>query len=167
MLHATTNPAETKSWHRLTIHHLEMQATHMRELFAEDEERFNRFSLHFEDFLFDFSKNIINRETLEILFGLAREMKLNEAVTQMFQGDAINATEGRAVLHTALRNRSNHPIINGGKDVMPEVNRVLHQMRDFSDRLRNGSFTGYTGKRITTVVNIGIGGSDLGPVMVC
>lgn len=167
MLHASTNPAETKSWHKLTIHHLEMQATHLRELFAEDPERFNRFSLHFEDFLFDFSKNIISKETMELLFGLAEEMKLKEAIGQMFRGDAINATEGRAVLHTALRNRSNEPVITGGKDVMPDVNRVLNQMREFSEKLRGGSFTGYTGKKINTVVNIGIGGSDLGPVMVC
>lgn len=167
MLHAATNPAETKSWHRLTIHHLEMQATHLRELFAEDPERFQQFSLHFEDFLFDFSKNIINKQTLNLLFQLAREMKLEEAIDKLFNGDAINATEGRAVLHTALRNQDNKPVMVGGQDVMPDVNRVLGQMRDFSERLRSGSFTGYTGKKINTVVNIGIGGSDLGPVMVC
>jgi len=167
MLHASTKPAETKSWHRLTIHHLEMQATHMRDLFAEDPNRFNHFSKHFEDFLFDFSKNIITDETMAHLFALAREMKLEDAIRQMFTGDPINATEGRSVLHTALRNRSNHPILVNGKDVMPDVNRVLGQMKDFSNRLQTGAFTGFTGKQINNVVNIGIGGSDLGPNMVC
>ena len=167
MLYSSTNPAETKSWHRLTLHHLEMQATHMRDLFAEDPERFNHFSKRFEDFLFDFSKNIITDETMTHLLALAREMKLEDAIRQLFSGDPINATEGRSVLHTALRNRKNHPVLVNGQNVMPAINRVLDQMKDFTNRLRTGAFSGYTGKQINTVVNIGIGGSDLGPNMVC
>jgi len=167
MLNTQINPAETNSWRFLTMHHMEMQATHMRDLFNEDPDRFNKFSKHFEDFLFDFSKNLITTETMDLLFSLSREMKLEEAIGQMFSGEAINATEGRSVLHTALRNRSQRAIRVNGEDVMPGINKVLERMRDFSEQIRTGAFTGYTGKKINTIVNIGIGGSDLGPVMVC
>ena len=165
-MYSPVNPAETKSWHHLTLHHMEMQAVHMKELFAEDPDRFSSFSLSFGDILFDYSKNIITSETLSLLTALAREMQVPEAIHAMFSGDLINRTENRAVLHTALRNRSNRPVMTGGKDVMPDVNRVLAQMKDFSGRLLGGTFTGYTGKPIDTIVNIGIGGSDLGPLMV-
>lgn len=160
------NPTEARAWQKLEMIFLTLQATHMRELFEEDPERFSKFSLQFEDILVDFSKNILNAEALALLCELAEEVELREAIEAMFLGKRINRTENRPVLHVALRNRSNTPVAVDGRDVMPEVNRVLEQMRDFSERLRNGDWTGYTGKRITHVVNIGIGGSDLGPVMV-
>lgn len=139
----------------------------MRDLFAQDAKRFDKFSLKFADILFDYSKHRITGETLPMLFQLAREAKIEEWRDKMFAGEKINITENRAVLHTALRNRANTPVMVDGHDVMPDVNAVLTQMREFSDKVRNGSWTGYTGKRITDIVNIGIGGSDLGPVMVC
>lgn len=139
----------------------------MRDLFAQDAKRFDKFSLKFADILFDYSKHRITDETLPMLFQLAREAKIEDWRDKMFAGEKINITEDRAVLHTALRNRANTPVLVDGHDVMPDVNAVLAQMREFSDKVRNGSWTGYTGKRITDVVNIGIGGSDLGPVMVC
>ncbi|MFM7193241.1 MAG: glucose-6-phosphate isomerase [Bacteroidota bacterium] len=165
-MYSPINPAETTSWHHLTLHHMEMQAVHMKELFAADPDRFSNFSITFGDILFDHSKNIITEDTLQLLVRLAQEMKVPEAIHEMFSGEAINKTENRAVLHTALRNRKNTPVMVGGKDVMPEVNRVLNQMKEFSGRLLDGTFTGTTGKAINTVVNIGIGGSDLGPLMV-
>ena len=148
------------------MHFLEMQATHMRELFAEDPARFAKFSLQFEDILFDYSKNIISEHTVKLLAELADECQLSEAIHSMFNGTRINQTENRSVLHIALRNRSNTPILVDGKDVMPEINTVLNQMKAFSDSLLNGHWKGYSGKRITDIVNIGIGGSDLGPYMV-
>lgn len=162
----TTNPTETSAWQRLEIHFLTMQAMHMRDLFEDDEDRFKKFSILFEETLVDYSKNIITEETLRLLFDLANEIDLKPAIDAMYGGQAINKTEHRAVLHTALRNRSNKPILVDGKDVMPEVNRVLEQMKQFSTRLINGEWKGYSGKRITDIVNIGIGGSDLGPYMV-
>ncbi len=161
-----TNPAETIAWQKLTAHYLEMQATHMRQLFESDPERFNKFHLKFEDILVDFSKNIISDYTLQLLQELAHECSLSEAIDAMFSGQAINQTEGRPVLHVALRNRSNTPINAMGENVMPEVNRVLDQMKSFSERLLSGAWKGYSGKTITDIVNIGIGGSDLGPLMV-
>lgn len=160
------NPMETQAWRLLEMHLLEMQAVSMRELFATDPGRFENFSLQFEDILVDFSKNRINTETLKLLLQLADEAGLREGIEAMFNGKKINRTENRAVLHVALRNRSGNPMLVDGTDVMPEVNRVLRQMKDFTDRLRNGAWIGYTGKAITDVVNIGIGGSDLGPCMV-
>jgi glucose-6-phosphate isomerase len=160
------NPTETTSWNKLTMHFLEMQATHMRELFAEDPARFAKFSLQFEDILFDYSKNIISEHTVKLLAELADECQLSEAIHSMFNGTRINQTENRSVLHIALRNRSNTPVLVDGKDVMPEINTVLNQMKAFSDSLLNGHWKGYSGKRITDIVNIGIGGSDLGPYMV-
>ena len=145
---------------------LTLQATHMRELFQDDPGRFQKFSLQFEDILVDYSKNILNEEALNLLFQLANEVELRSAIDAMFRGEKINRTENRSVLHVALRNRSNTPVMADGEDVMPEVNRVLAQMKTFSEQLRSGAWKGYTGKPITAIVNIGIGGSDLGPVMV-
>ena len=138
----------------------------MRDLFADDPQRFETFSRQFDDILLDFSKNRITAETLSLLLQLAKQAGLKDATEKMFSGDVINQTEGRAVLHTALRNRSNTPVIVDGQDVMPDVNAVLERMKTFTERVRSGAWTGYTGKAITDVVNIGIGGSDLGPVMV-
>ncbi len=138
----------------------------MKDLFKADESRFQKFSLKFNNILVDYSKNRVTEETMDLLFALAREVDLADAIEKMFSGSAINETEGRAVLHTALRNRSNTPVLVDGRDVMPEVNRVLAKMKEFSDRVRSGDWVGYTGRRITDIVNIGIGGSDLGPVMV-
>jgi glucose-6-phosphate isomerase len=143
-----------------------MKDVHMRDIFNKDPDRFPNFSVSFEDILVDYSKNILNEETVSILLELAREAKLNEAIDKMFSGDKINEPEDRAVLHTALRNRSNIPVYVDGKDVMPEVNAVLKQMEDFSDQITSGEWKGYTGKPVAGIVNIGIGGSDLGPVMV-
>lgn len=162
----TINPIETAAWQKLEMIFLTLQATHMRELFAEDDDRFRKFSLQFEDILVDYSKNILNEEALRLLLQLADEMELKKAIDGMFRGEKINQTENRSVLHTALRNRSNTPVIVDGEDVMAEVNRVLAQMQRFSDRIRSGEWKGYTGKPIRSIVNIGIGGSDLGPVMV-
>jgi glucose-6-phosphate isomerase len=161
-----TNPVETLAWQKLTAHYLEMQATHMRHLFESDPQRFNKLHLKFEDILVDYSKNIISDFTLSLLQELAQECSLPEAIDAMFSGQMINQTEGRPVLHVALRNRSNTPITVMGEDVMPEVNKVLDQMKSFSERLLSGSWKGYSGKAITDIVNIGIGGSDLGPLMV-
>jgi glucose-6-phosphate isomerase len=138
----------------------------MRQMFEADPERFSRFSLSFEDILVDFSKNILEEQTMELLLDLARECGVPQAIEEMFTGAKINETEGRAVLHVALRNRSNAPIRVDGQDVMPEVNAVLGQMAEFSDAVISGRWRGYTGAPITDIVNIGIGGSDLGPLMV-
>jgi glucose-6-phosphate isomerase len=154
------------AWKALKEHHHELTSLHMRDLFAREPKRFERFSLHFEDILFDYSKNLITEKTVSLLMELARKAGLAKKIEAMFSGEKINVTEGRAVLHIALRNRSNRPILVDGKDVMPEVNRVLEKMRVFSESVRKGKWEGYTGKSITDVVNIGIGGSDLGPKMV-
>jgi len=154
------------SWQALEEHQKSLSRQHLRELFRDDEQRFARFSLKQGEILLDYSKNLITAETLSLLMQLAREVKLADWIEKMFAGEAINFTEGRAVLHTALRNRSSTPVLVDGKDVMPDVKRVLAHMREFSERVRNGTWLGYSGKRITDIVNIGIGGSDLGPVMV-
>ena len=154
-------------WQKLCQHQKSMVSIHMRYLFATDKNRFDKYSLKLDDILFDFSKHRINDETLPLLTQLAREANIEGWRDRMFAGEKINITENRAVLHTALRNRSNTPVYVDGHDVMPDVNAVLAQMRAFSTKVRNGEWTGYTGKRITDIVNIGIGGSDLGPVMVC
>jgi glucose-6-phosphate isomerase len=160
------NPSETIAWQKLTSHFLEMQATHMRELFTEDPDRFRKFHLSFETLLVDYSKNIITEETLRLLMELANECQLAEAIEAQFRGDKINETEHRSVLHTALRHRSQTARNVDGQNVMPEVANVLAQMKSFSERLLSGAWKGYTGKLITDIVNIGIGGSDLGPLMV-
>lgn len=158
----TSSPA----WAALAQHHGEISGIHMRDLFAQDPQRFERFSLRFGDIIFDYSKNRITAKTLSLLFDLARQAKLGDKIEAMLGGQKINGTENRAVLHTALRNRSNRPILVDGADVMPEVNRVLGKMRRFSEAVRSGDWKGYTGKPVRDVVNIGIGGSDLGPKMV-
>src|SRR6187551_758731 len=160
------NPTETNAWQRLEMHFLSMQATHMRELFADDANRFQKFHVTFEDILVDYSKNMVIDEIMKELFTLASEVELKVAITSMFRGDKINQTENRSVLHTALRNRSNTPVLVDGADVMPDVNKVLQQMKQFSSALLTGSWKGFSGKAITDIVNIGIGGSDLGPYMV-
>jgi len=160
------NPTKTKSWKKLKEHCRVMKGRQMKSLFDRDPHRFSKFSARFGDITVDYSKNIITRETLRLLLGLARECKLKEAIEKMFAGDEINETEKRAVLHVALRNRSNTPIHVNGSDVMPEVNAVLGQMKRFSNAVISGNWKGCTGKAITDIVNIGIGGSDLGPVMV-
>jgi glucose-6-phosphate isomerase len=156
---------ERNSWKALAAHYKLVSNRHMRELFAADPDRFRKFSLRINDLLLDYSKNRVTEETMALLFALARQAGLEEMRDRMFSGEKINFTENRAVLHIALRNRSNRPIFEGGSDVMPEVNAVLAHMRAFTAAVRSGAWTGYTGKRITDVVNIGIGGSDLGPVM--
>jgi glucose-6-phosphate isomerase len=158
----------TKSpeWRSLTIHHTSMAHVHMRELFAQDARRSEKYSLRVGDMLVDYSKNLITDETLALLFALARARDVEGWRNRMFGGEKINITEGRAVLHTALRNRSARPVFVDDRDVMPEIRAVLDHMRMFSNEVREGAWKGYTGHTITDVVNIGIGGSDLGPVMV-
>jgi glucose-6-phosphate isomerase len=157
---------DTDAWKKLEQHQREIAPLHMRELFARDGERFERFSLRQGDLLLDYSKNRVTEETMRLLHALARAAAVEAMRDRMFAGEPINLTEGRAVLHVALRNRANRPILVAGKDVMPEVNAALAHMKAFSDAVRSGAWTGYTGKPIRAVVNIGIGGSDLGPVMV-
>ncbi len=158
---------QSPAWLMLKQHQRQTKHLHMRNQFAADPQRFEKFSLSLGDILFDFSKNRITEETLPLLFGLARQAGLAEKIEAMFTGQKINITENRAVLHTALRNRTNTPVYVDGQDVMPEVNRVLEHMRAFSEAVRSGAWKGFTGKPICDVVNIGIGGSDLGPKMVC
>jgi glucose-6-phosphate isomerase len=160
------NPTDTTAWKRLTAHYKTMKSKHMRDMFRKDPRRFSKLSLLFEDITIDFSKNILSGKTLKLLLELARECRVQNAIEEMFSGEKINETEGRAVLHIALRNRSNTPIYADGIDVMPGVNAVLEQMKGFSDKITSGEWKGYTGKTITDIVNIGIGGSDLGPLMV-
>ncbi|WP_293783250.1 glucose-6-phosphate isomerase [uncultured Pedobacter sp.] len=160
------NFTETEAYKYLADHFIDINQKNIKDLFAEDADRFNKFSVFFEDILLDYSKNRISDETLALLIQLARECKLDEAIKSMYNGDKINETEDRSVLHIALRNLSNTPILVDGKDVMPEVNAVLAKMEKFSNSIISGEWKGYTGKAITDVVNIGIGGSDLGPVMV-
>ncbi|WP_337040915.1 glucose-6-phosphate isomerase [Emticicia sp. 17c] len=162
----TINFTQTPAFKKLKSHHKTLSKKHLKDLFAEDKNRFKKYSLKFNDILVDYSKNHINGRTMAYLLELARECKLSEAIEQMFTGAKINQTENRAVLHVALRNRSNAPILVDGNDVMPEVNEVLQKMKGFSDKIISGSWKGYTNKTITDIVNIGIGGSDLGPVMV-
>lgn len=157
---------QSAAWQALQSHYRTMRHIHMRDLFESDSQRFVKFSLIFNDLLLDYSKNIIADETVALLLDMARQARLDEWIDKMFTGEKINVTEQRAVLHVALRNRSNRPIFADGADVMPKVNAVLAQMRRFSEQVRGGEWRGYTGKPLTDVVNIGIGGSDLGPVMV-
>lgn len=160
------DPTHTEAWRALQAHYDEVRDLRMRDLFDDDSERAARFSSSLGDLLFDYSKNRITDRSLSLLVDLAEECGVRDWITRMFAGDTINVTEGRAVLHTALRNRGGHPVMVQGVDVMPEVRRVLEQMRRFSAAVRDGSWVGHTGRAITDVVNIGIGGSDLGPVMV-
>lgn len=160
------NPTTTPSWQALQEHYYEMSRVQMKDLFAADKDRFKRFSILFDNILFDFSKNIISATTIHILLKLAEECGLKDAINAMFSGKKINETENRAVLHTACRNFSGQPVIVDGTDVMPGIQMVLKQMKEFAGKVHSGEWTGYSGKRIKYVVNIGIGGSDLGPVMV-
>ncbi len=160
-----TTLTQSPAWQALAAHYDEMAPRHMRDLFKADPQRFDKFSIRFKDILLDYSKNRIDADTLRLLFDLARQANVQDWITRMFNGEKINITEERAVLHVALRNRANRPIKVDGADVMPEVNAVLQHIREFTEAVRGGAWTGYTGKRITDVVNIGIGGSDLGPVM--
>ncbi|MGR5066341.1 glucose-6-phosphate isomerase [Photobacterium sp. DNB22_13_2] len=161
------NPTHTEAWKALTAHFEDAQDLQLSELFASDSERFNKFSANFgDDILLDYSKNLITEETMGKLFALAEQTEVKAAIADLFSGEKINQTEGRAVLHSALRNRSNTPVLVDGEDVMPNVNAVLEKMKAFTARIVDGEWKGYTGKEITDVVNIGIGGSDLGPYMV-
>ncbi len=160
------NPTQTSAWKNLEDHFNEMEGKNLRDLFKDDPERFAKFSTQFNDIFLDYSKNLITEETMNLLISLARDCKLEAAIYAMFSGEHINKTEDRAVMHTALRYMGDEPRMVDGEDVMPEVRRVLAQMKNFSDRVISGEWKGYTGKEITDVVNIGIGGSDLGPVMV-
>ncbi len=162
----STNFTQTPAFKKLKAHHRTINKKHLKELFAEDKNRFKKFSIKFNDILLDYSKNNINRRTIGYLTDLAKECDLSGAIEQMFTGEKINQTENRSVLHVALRNRSNAPILVDGKDVMPDVNEVLEKMKEFSGKVISGTWKGYTNKSITDIVNIGIGGSDLGPVMV-
>ena len=157
---------ELPAWQALEKHYEEVKDLHMRDMFNEDSKRFDSFSLCLDDILFDYSKNRITEKTMSLLVDLAKQAGLADEIEAMFSGKKINNTENRAVLHVALRNRFNRPIFVDGEDVMPGVNRVLKKMRSFCKEVRSGSWKGYTGKAITDVVNIGIGGSDLGPQMV-
>jgi len=161
------NPSDTQAWLLLKKHYKEeMVRMQMRTLFENDAERFCKLSIQFGDILFDYSKNIINQKTLQLLFLLAEECKLKESIAMMFNGSVINETENRAVLHTALRNFSGNPVYVDGKDVMPDILRVLKHVKGFTEKIHSGEWRGFTGKKIKYIVNIGIGGSDLGPVMV-
>jgi glucose-6-phosphate isomerase len=159
----TLSPA----WQALSAHFATMQSMHMRQMFQDDPLRFEKFTVQLGDLFFDYSKNRINEETVALLVKLAEQSELPAYIERMFRGEKINNTEGRAALHTALRNRSGRPVLVDGKDVMPDVQRVLGLMRQFCDAVRNGDHVGHTGKAIRDIVNIGIGGSDLGPLMAC
>jgi glucose-6-phosphate isomerase len=160
------NPMTTNAWNKLEEYHFEFEGKHMKELFENDNARFEKYSLKFDDILVDFSKNLVDDEIRDSLVELASECGLKSAIENMFNGQKINVTEDRAVLHIALRNRSNTPIVVDGENVMPEINAVLGQMKEFSEKVISGEWKGYSGKPITDIVNIGIGGSDLGPLMV-
>lgn len=160
------NFTETQAYDYLLDHFVDITEIHLKDFFETDKERFNKFSVLFNDIFLDYSKNRINDRTMALLMQLVKECKLGYAIKDLFEGEKINETEGRAVLHTALRNRSNNPVLVDGKDIMPDVNAVLEKMKAFSEKIITGSWKGFTGKPITDVVNIGIGGSDLGPVMV-
>lgn len=162
----TLSLVRTSAWASLLRHRERIGKQPMQDLFAADPKRFDKFSLIFNDILFDFSKNRITEETLQLLLELARERRLEGWIDRMFTGEAVNNTENRPVLHIALRNRSNRPIRVDGKDVMPQVNAVLERMREFCDVVHNGQWQGFSGEGLTDIVNIGIGGSDLGPAMV-
>ncbi len=159
-------PNTTQAWQALDVHANEMRSTHMRTLFASDADRFKKYSMCTTDLVFDYSKNLVTDTTMQLLMQLADECRLKDGIEAMFNGEKINATENRSVLHTALRNFSDSPVSVDGKDVMPDVKNVLAQMKNFCQQIHSGAWKGYTGKPIKYIVNIGIGGSDLGPVMV-
>ncbi|HVZ56828.1 MAG TPA: glucose-6-phosphate isomerase [Chitinophagaceae bacterium] len=163
---ARIDPTTTTAWAQLREHYEEMKSVHLRDLFRREPERFEKYSLQTGDILFDYSKNLVTDRTLDLLQQLARECQVGPGIESMFSGEPINETENRSVLHTALRNFSKEPVLCGGKDVMPEVRKVLRKMKQFCDKVHDGKWRGYSGKKIRYIVNIGIGGSDLGPQMV-
>ncbi len=160
------NPAQTSAWKKLSAHYHKIGSVPMKTLFEKDPDRFDKMSLLFNEILFDYSKNRISVETRKLLLELAEECKVKQAIELMFQGEKINETENRAVLHTALRNFSNTPLKVDGADVMLEIKKVRHQMKSFCEKIHSGEWQGFSSKKIKHIVNIGIGGSDLGPVMV-
>ncbi len=160
------NPSQTAAWQNIKSHFEKMQATSMKDLFATDVDRTQKFHVQWNDFLVDYSKNIINQETIDLLLNLANEVQLKEAISSYFEGDLINQTENRAVLHTALRAKESANILVDGVNVMPEVYSVKNKIKNFSNEVISGNKKGFTGKPITDIVNIGIGGSDLGPAMI-
>lgn len=162
-----TDLTTSSAWQSLTAHYGTIQNVPMKQLFADDPQRFDKFSTQFEDILLDYSKNRIDGTTMELLFDLAKQQDVQGKARAMFNGEKINNTENRAVLHIALRNQSENPIYVDGQDVMPEVREVLQRIKVFTEKVRSGEWKGHTGKSIQHIVNIGIGGSDLGPVMVC
>lgn len=161
------NPTTTEAWQPLQEHFSEMENVHLKDLFRNDPERFKKFSMCVDDLIFDYSKNILTEKTKELLLKLAQECRLKEAIEALFGGELINETENRAVLHTALRNFSGQPVFTEGADVMPEVKKILRRMKNFCREVHSGKYRGCSGKKIRYIVNIGIGGSDLGPLMVC
>jgi glucose-6-phosphate isomerase len=166
MAFPSINPTQTAAWQKLSKHASEMKSVNMKSLFSDDASRFTAFSQVNGNLLFDYSKNIITKESLDLLIELAEECQLKDAIEAMFKGEKINQTENRAVLHTALRNFSNTPLLHEGNDIMPDIKKVLNQMKELCKKVHSGEWKGYTGKPIKHIVNIGIGGSDLGPVMV-
>ena len=160
------NPTHTEAWTKLTAHFESIKNTHLRDLFNQDADRKNKFSLNFSDFSVDYSKNRIDQETMDLLIQLANEVDLKDAISKYFGGDEINETEERAVLHTALRTQSENPVLVDGENVLPEIKSALSKIENFTNKVVSGDWKGYTDKKITDVVNIGIGGSDLGPDMV-
>src|SRR5215217_3865091 len=160
------DPTGTAAWKSLERHVNEMKQLHMKDLFAKDKDRFKKYAYYFNDLVFDFSKNIINDESVKLLLQLANECKLKEGIEAMFEGDLINETEHRSVLHVALRNFSDKPMYAEGRNVMDDVSKVQDQMKSFCSKIHSGQWKGYSGKKIKYIVNIGIGGSDLGPYMV-
>ena len=160
------NPAETKAWNALEKHQDKISEEAMADMFEANPDRFKEFSIQWKDFLFDFSKNIITDETVKLLTNLAQECKLKGAIEAMFTGEKINETEGRAVLHTALRSNSKEALKVDGENIRPLIQKELDKMKSFTDKLHAGELKGFTGKPIKNIVNIGIGGSDLGPYMV-
>lgn len=160
------NPSQTAAWQQIQSHFEKMQATSMKDLFASDANRAEKFHIQWNDFLVDYSKNIINQETLDLLLNLANEVELKQAISSYFQGDLINQTENRAVLHTALRAKESANILVDGVNVMPEVYSVKNKIKNFSNEVISGNKKGFSGKPFTDIVNIGIGGSDLGPAMI-
>jgi glucose-6-phosphate isomerase len=166
MAFPSINPTQTTAWKKLSFHANEMKSVTMKSLFESDSNRFSAFSQINGNLLFDYSKNILSKETIDLLITLAEECQLKEAIEAMFNGERINQTENRAVLHTALRNFSGKPLLYEGSDIMPNIKKVLNQMKELCKKVHSGEWKGYTGKPIKHIVNIGIGGSDLGPVMV-
>lgn len=162
----TINPTETAAWKALLAHHTEIKTVQIKDLFTKDSKRFEKMSITFNEILFDYSKNIITDETLEKLLQLAEDCKVKNAMDAIFAGEKINGTENRAVMHTALRNFSEQSMSIDGEDIMPEVRETREKMKAFCEKIHSGEWKGYSGKKIKNIVNIGIGGSDLGPVMV-